>query len=213
MPLNAARLRTKRNTAFCWELTTWAVRTSSAVRPNLVRAPVAVTSATASLNQGPRERLDPGAGFDRYGFASQHGSIEQDVPARELYIGRNHAAQRELHDVTRDQFDGGHGLPCAVAPDGCVQRQPQFQGGESRLRAALLERSKQRVEDEKSGDNRGLDIFAEHQFEPNRRLQHPRHGRPELFECHSKRMCACIRHRVGAAFRQPCQGLVATQAR
>ena len=47
-PLNTARLRTTRSTAFCCELTTWAVRTSSAVRPNLVRAPVAVTSATAS---------------------------------------------------------------------------------------------------------------------------------------------------------------------
>ena len=47
-PLKAARLRTTRRTAFCWVLTTWAVRTSSAVRPNLVRAPVAVTSASAS---------------------------------------------------------------------------------------------------------------------------------------------------------------------
>ena len=46
--LNIARLRTTRRTAFCWELTTCAVRTSSAVRPNLVRTPVAVTSATAS---------------------------------------------------------------------------------------------------------------------------------------------------------------------
>src|SRR5271165_6395222 len=47
-PLNMARLRTTRRTAFCWELSTCAVRTSSAVRPNFVRAPVAVTSATAS---------------------------------------------------------------------------------------------------------------------------------------------------------------------
>lgn len=47
-PLTAARFRTTRRTAFCWELTTWAVRTSSAVRPNLVRAPVSVTAASAS---------------------------------------------------------------------------------------------------------------------------------------------------------------------
>src|ERR1039458_6280416 len=51
-PLNMARLRTTRRTAFCCELSTCAVRTSSAVRPNFVRVPVAVTSATAS----PRQR-------------------------------------------------------------------------------------------------------------------------------------------------------------
>ena len=46
--LNIARLRTTRITAFCCEPTTLAVRTNSAVRPNLVRGPVASTSATAS---------------------------------------------------------------------------------------------------------------------------------------------------------------------
>jgi hypothetical protein len=48
VPLNRARLRTTRRTAFCWVLSAWAVRTSSAARPNFVRGPVAVTSATAS---------------------------------------------------------------------------------------------------------------------------------------------------------------------
>ena len=47
-PLKIARLRTTRTTVFSWVLTTWAVRTSSAVWPNFVRAPVAVTIAVAS---------------------------------------------------------------------------------------------------------------------------------------------------------------------
>jgi hypothetical protein len=47
-PLKNAKLRTIRRTVFCCELTTCAVRTNSAVRPNLVRIPVAVTCAVAS---------------------------------------------------------------------------------------------------------------------------------------------------------------------
>lgn len=47
-PLNIARLRTTSNTAFCCELSACAVRISSAVRPKRVRAPVALTTATAS---------------------------------------------------------------------------------------------------------------------------------------------------------------------
>ena len=47
-PLKMARFRTTRTTVFCWVLSTWAVRTSSAVCPNFVLAPVAVTIAVAS---------------------------------------------------------------------------------------------------------------------------------------------------------------------
>jgi hypothetical protein len=50
---------------FCWELSTCAVRTSSAVRPNFVCVPVAVTSATAS----PRRTNAP-ANVCRPGLAS-----------------------------------------------------------------------------------------------------------------------------------------------
>jgi hypothetical protein len=41
-------LRTTRKIAFCSVLSTWAVRMSSALRPNFVRAPVATIAATAS---------------------------------------------------------------------------------------------------------------------------------------------------------------------
>ena len=34
----------------------------------------------------------------------------------------------------------------------------------------------------------GLDIFAEHQLEHDRRFEHPRNGRPELFQRHAERM-------------------------
>ena len=58
-PLNPARLRTTRNTAFCWVLTTWAVRTNSAVRPNLVRErapPLRALPRVAEVRLGPNER-------------------------------------------------------------------------------------------------------------------------------------------------------------
>src|SRR6202142_1449229 len=64
-PLNMARLRTTRRTAFCWVLSTWAGRTSSAVRPNLVGAPVAVTAATAAPHRGVGPDPGPAPGMRR----------------------------------------------------------------------------------------------------------------------------------------------------
>jgi hypothetical protein len=46
-PLKNTRLRTTENIAFSSVLSTDALRMSSAVRPNFVRSPVAVTSARA----------------------------------------------------------------------------------------------------------------------------------------------------------------------
>ena len=64
----------------------------------------------------------------------------------------------------------------------------------------------------RAGDDRGLDIFAERQFEHDRGLEHPRNGRPEFLECHAQRMQRRIWHRVGAELLQPPARLVACQA-
>jgi len=61
-------------------------------------------------------------------------------------------------------------------------------------------------------DNRGLDIFAERQFENNRSLEHPRNGRPEFFDCHSQRVKRGIGHRVRPEFLQPTARFFACQA-
>ena len=133
-------------------------------------------------------------------------------PAGEAHIRGDHGAEGKLHHVAWDQFGRGYRLPGAVAADGCIQRQPRFQRGKGRLGAALLEQSEGGIEDQKAGDDRGLDIFAERQFEHDRRLEHPRNRRPEFFERHAQRMERRIRHRVGAELRQPTACFVACQA-
>jgi hypothetical protein len=93
-PLNPARLRTTRNTAFCWVLTTWAVRTSSAVRPNLVRAGRRdLSHRLAAPDQRSGIGLHAGTGFDGYGFAGEHGLVEQDFSGREFHIRGDYRAQ------------------------------------------------------------------------------------------------------------------------
>ena len=88
--------------------------------------------------------------------------------------------ERKLHHVARHQFGRGYGFPRAVASDRRVQREPRLQRGKGRLGAALLEQPERGIEHQKTGDDRGLDIFAEHQLEHDRGLEHPRNGRPEL---------------------------------
>ena len=156
--------------------------------------------------------LDAGAGFDRHGFAGEHGLVEQDFSAGEFHVGGDHGAEGKLHHVARHQFGRGHGLPGAVAPDGCVQSEPRLQRGKGRLGAAFLEQPEHGVEDQQPGNDRALDIFAERQFEHHRRLEHPRHRRPEFFDRHAQRMQRRIGHRVRAEFFQPTARFVARQA-
>ena len=143
-PLNAARLRTTRNTAFCWELTTCAVRTSSAVRPNLVRAPGRrdLRHRLAAPVPCPCIGLHARTRFDGNRFAREHGLVEQDLPARNVHIRGDHRAERKFHQVARHQLGGGHGLPRAVAPDRGVERESRFQRRKGRLGAALLEQTR-----------------------------------------------------------------------
>ena len=64
----------------------------------------------------------------------------------------------------------------------------------------------------RAGDDRGLDILAERQFEHDRSLEHPRNGRPEFLERHAQRMQRRIGHRVRAELLQPTARFVARQA-
>jgi hypothetical protein len=60
------------------------------------------------------------------------------------------------------------------------------ESGECRLGAAFLEQPECGIEYQESGDDCGLDIFAEHQFKHDRGLEHPRNRSPELFDCHAQ---------------------------
>ena len=116
--------------------------------------------------------------------------VEQDFAAGEAHIRRHHAAQRKLHEIARHQLGRGYGLPDAVAPHGRVQRQPRLQRGKGRLGAALLKQPERRIEHQQSGDDRGLDVLAEHQLEHDRRLEHPRNRRPEFVQRPAQRVRA-----------------------
>ena len=134
----------------------------------------------AAPHQRPGIGLHARAGFDGHRFAGEHGLVEQDFAAGEAHIRGDHAAERQLHHIARHQLGRGHGLPRAVAPDRRVQREPRLQRGEGRLGAALLKQPERGVEHQETGDDRGLDIFAEHQLEHDRRFEHPRNRRPEF---------------------------------
>ena len=83
--------------------------------------------------------------------------------------------------------------------------------GKSCLGTTLLEQSGRRIEHQETGDARGFDIFAEHQLEHDRSLEHPRDGRPEFFERHAQRMQRRVGHRVRAEFLQLTARLIPRQ--
>ena len=93
----------------------------------------------ASTYQRASECLDPRTGFDGERFSREHGLVEQDFSRGEFHIRRDDATERQLHQIARYQLGGGDGLPCAVAPDGRIQREPRLQCGQGCLGAALLE--------------------------------------------------------------------------
>src|SRR5487761_2501538 len=205
-PLNMARLRTTRRTAFCWELTTWAVRTSSAVRPNFVRAPVAVTSATASPRRtsAPANVWTPGpASIGIDSPVSMDWSSRTSPPVSFTSAGTTPPSDSFTKSPGTTSATGTVFLPGAVAPDRRIQGKPRFQCGKRCLGPALLEQAERRVEHQESGNDRPLDIFAEHDLERDRGLEHPRHRRPEFTQRHAERMQRRIRHGVGAHFLQP----------
>ena len=91
----------------------------------------------------PHERpgisLEARSSFDRDGFASEHGLIEQERSLNQLYVGCRHPTERQLHGVTRRQFGGGYILPSAVAPYRSRKRQSRLERGKSGLCARFLE--------------------------------------------------------------------------
>ena len=72
------------------------MRTSSAVRPNFVRG-----SGGRDLRHrltAPHQRsgigFETGPCFDGYGFASEHGLVEQDLAFGQTHVRGNHGAER-----------------------------------------------------------------------------------------------------------------------
>ena len=122
--------------------------------------------------------LHPGAGFDGYGFAGEHGLVEQDFSPGEAHIRGDYSTVGKLHHVAWDKLGREYGLPRAVAPDRCIQREPRLERGKGRLGAAFLEQPECGVEHQETGDDRRLGIVPKRDLEHDRSLEHPRNGRP-----------------------------------
>ena len=150
-----------------------------------------------------------GTGFDRYGFAGEHGLVEQDFSGRKPHIRRNHAAKRELHDIARHELHSRQVLPRTITPDGRAQREPRFQCSKRCLGTAFLEKSKSGVEYQQAGDDRGFDELAECNFKQDGGFEHPRNWRPELCQNHPQGLSRHLRRCVRARCRQSAASLVA----
>ncbi len=156
--------------------------------------------------------VEAGAGFGGHGLAGEHGLIDKDGSCDQSHIGRNDGAERQLDQVAFHQVRGRQRLPDAVASHRCRHRQARLQGVERRLGASLLEKPKARVENQEKRDGRCFHIFAEHQLQHDRRLEHPRNRRPEFFQSPVDRMRRHVLNDVFPADGQPATSFVARQS-
>ena len=150
----------------------------------------------AAPDQRPGIGLDARTGFDRKRFARQGRLVEQDLPLEQPDIRPDHAAQRQLDQVSGHQLGRRHGLPHAVAPHRGDDRKARLQGIERRLGARFLEEPERGIEDDEHRDDRRLDILAVRELKHDRRFQHPWNRRPEFAERTAPRRRRGIRHRI-----------------
>ena len=135
---------------FCCELSTLALRTSSAVRPNFVRAngcnlPYSLSTTDEAGGKG----IGAGFRFGWQGFAGQHGLIDQHGPAVQPDIGGHQGAKRQFYQVADDERGRGRCGPGAVARRGsawsaeeafCVSsfRSCRLEGCDAKCRAPTI---------------------------------------------------------------------------
>lgn len=155
--------------------------------------------------------MQTGGSFDRHRFAREHRLVEQHVSRSQLGVRRDHAAERELDDIPRNEPVGRERGPGAVTADGGGHCQPRLQGFQGLLGAAFLDQPDDRVEQQQAGDDSCLGIFAKRQFQDDRGFEHPGHRRPEFFEGTLPRMQHGVGHGVGAELREPALRLFAGQ--
>ena len=110
-----------------------------------------------AAHQSPCVSIRSCPGFNRQRFACKHRLIEQDRPIDQVHIGSNHPAERQLHQIATHQLRRRYRLPSSVTPDGSIQGEPRLQGKESGLGAAFLEVGQSCIEDQETGDDRGLE--------------------------------------------------------
>ena len=125
--------------------------------------------------------LEAGASFDRYGFAGEHGLVEQD---RLLAVRRTSAATT----APSDSFTISPGTSSAA---GTIAQTPSrrtdafsasrdFSAARVAWARALLEKPERRVEHQQTRDDRGLDVLAERQSGARSQLRASREPAPRI---------------------------------
>ena len=148
-----------------------------------------------------------GFGFDRQQFAGEHRLIEKRRAFQQAYVGRNDGAERQLDDIAHDQFRRGYRIPTPVAPNGSIQGETRFEGGDRCLCTAFVQKSDRRVEYQEQCNDRCFDIFAENQLKRDGGFEQARHGRQEFAREQAQRPSSLFGRRIRPKFLQSAPGL------
>jgi hypothetical protein len=148
-----------------------------------------------------------GLGFGRDRLAREHRLIKKHCAGDDPKIGGNDAAERGLHDVARNEIGCWRIDPRAVAPDARFQREPLLEQRESCIGTIFLENAEPDIEDQQCCDHQWLEALAERDLQRDRRLEHPRHRRPEMAHDPRHRVGTLFGHRIRAKFQEPAGSL------
>jgi hypothetical protein len=111
-------------------------------------------------DQSSSKRVYARASINGQRFARKHRLIEQDGSLDQVHIGRNHAAERQFHEIATHQLSCRYGLPSFVASDRSIQGKAGLQGSQGCLGTTLLQIGQRCIEDQEGRDNRRLKILV-----------------------------------------------------
>jgi hypothetical protein len=120
------------------------------------------------------------ASFSWQRLACEHRLVEQDRAVKQMDVGRNHSAERQLHQIAAYQLFGRYGLPNTITSDRSIESQALFQCGKRRLGAPFLKVAQRRIEDQKASNNGSFQVFVQEYLKHNGGFEQPRHRSPEL---------------------------------
>jgi len=138
--------------------------------------------------------------------------IEQQRAVDDEDVGGNDVPERNLDDIAGNEVGRRAINPGAVAPDARRQCQAPLEKRQSGVRATFLKGGEQDVKEEKRRDHRRRKPLAQDDLQAYRRLEHPRHRRPEMAGESPERMDRFLDDGVRTEFRSKGRGLGRRQA-
>ena len=144
---------------------------------------------------------------NRRRFAGEGGLVRQQRSLVHPHIRGHDAALAQMDDVAGHQFLRRQRGPRAVPANPRLHVQLLAQQRQRLLRAAFLQETQHRIQDEQPADHRRLHTLAEKELDDDRGLQKPGNGRPKPIEELLERMGLFLDDRIGAELLQPRLGL------